>query len=449
MTNWKPLSSTHPEIAATLVPEPGIRADVVTQGSSKKVLWECPNGHRWRVSVYHRVRGARCPDCVRDEARATSLAVTYPDIASEMIPRPGDPATDELAYASNKRMLWECSKGHQWEAPVVRRTKGHGCPTCAENRRVKVTAAEARPEMIPLFDAEASGFTLDEVGNQTTRVGHFECPQGHRWTKRVGSTAAGKCPQCPKVRAPRKPRAAKKAPKPSGPRLRAGSVALSTTHPEIAAQWDHDKNAPYTPETVSAGSSKRMWWLCEKGHSWDAPVSNRVNYGCPVCYGRRVLAGYNDAATTNPELLDEFDAENSEYDLSEVTAGSEKILAWKCSLGHRWESNPYNKKGCPTCDGKKVLPGFNDLASKFPEVATGWDYELNEVGPDKVTAKSSRKVWWICPSFPEHRWEATCSDRVAGKSNCPECSAADRRSKGEREIEAFIRSLGVENVKVL
>lgn len=380
--------------------------------------------------------------------KGTSTLVTlYPEVAATLVLRDGDPSPEDIPYASNRRMLWECPSGHRWEAPVVRRTKGHGCPKCAEARRVRTTAAEARPELIPLFDAGASGFGLDEVGNSSTRIGHFRCPEGHQWTKRIGSSAAGRCPECHPRKARKQP--AKQATRRVNPtpRLRKGSVALSVSHPEIAKWWDNKRNLPFTPDTVSAGSNRKMWWSCEKGHSWDAPVCARVNYGCPVCYGRRLMVGVNDLATTHPEMAAEFDPENSEYDLTEVVFGTDKKLAWKCPLGHVWKSNPYNKKGCSVCAGKTVLAGYNDLASLFPDVAADWDREANDFGPEEVTSKSGKRVWWVCKKYPEHRWIASCADRTMGKSRCPECSAADRRSRGELEVEAFIRDLGVENVK--
>lgn len=55
------------------------------------------------------------------------------------------------------------------------------------------------------------------------------------------------------------------------------------------------------------------------------------------------------------------------------------------------------KTGCPICAGKVVIPGENDLASQYPEVAQEWDTEKNgTLTPQQVTASSNRKAWWRC-----------------------------------------------------
>ena len=40
----------------------------------------------------------------------------------------------EITYGSAKKVWWKCAEGHEWEAPIIRRTsKGQGCPICANN----------------------------------------------------------------------------------------------------------------------------------------------------------------------------------------------------------------------------------------------------------------------------------------------------------------------------
>lgn len=60
---------------------------------------------------------------------------------------------------------------------------------------------------------------------------------------------------------------------------------LSTTHPEIAAEWDYERNGELEPTDVVAGSSKRVWWRCPEGHEWQAIIYRRKAGGgsCPVC----------------------------------------------------------------------------------------------------------------------------------------------------------------------
>lgn len=54
---------------------------------------------------------------------------------------------------------------------------------------------------------------------------------------------------------------------------------------KLLEQWDAEKNSPLTPEIIAATSTERVWWKCEKGHSWQTQLSSRVrrSTGCPVC----------------------------------------------------------------------------------------------------------------------------------------------------------------------
>ena len=57
----------------------------------------------------------------------------------------------------------------------------------------------------------------------------------------------------------------------------------------LLAEWDAEKNSTLTPEMVTLGSHRRVWWCCPLGHVWKAVVYSRTGgrrCGCPVCAGR-------------------------------------------------------------------------------------------------------------------------------------------------------------------
>mgnify|MGYP003306230336 CR=1 FL=1 len=55
------------------------------------------------------------------------------------------------------------------------------------------------------------------------------------------------------------------------------------------------KNGDLKPTDFIANSNKKVWWLCKKGHEWQARISNRMNgNNCPYCANKKVLYGYND-----------------------------------------------------------------------------------------------------------------------------------------------------------
>ena len=75
---------------------------------------------------------------------------------------------------------------------------------------------------------------------------------------------------------------------------------------------------------------------------------------------------------------------------------SNKKVWWKCSVcGGSWKteiSSVTRGRGCPYCSGRKVLPGFNDLATKRPELLNEWDYEKNSFSPAEVQVFSMKEA---------------------------------------------------------
>ena len=95
--------------------------------------------------------------------------------------------------------------------------------------------------------------------------------------------------------------------------------SLAEAAPEIAKEWHPTKNGSLTPNDVSRASEKKAWWLCSKGHEWEANISSRTKVngtGCPYCSGRNVIEGVNDLKTwciqnNKEELLREWNYEKN------------------------------------------------------------------------------------------------------------------------------------------
>lgn len=157
--------------------------------------------------------------------------------------------------------------------------------------------------------------------------------------------------------------------------------------------------------------------------------------GCPVCAGRAVQIGYNDLQTQYPLIAAEWNYEkNAPLTPEQVVAGSNRTVWWRCSLGHEWRAAVvYRALGtnqCPYCTGNKVLAGFNDLATKEPEIAAQWHPTLNgELLPTQVTAGTRRRVWWICPEG--HIWRTAVANRTNAKkrTGCPVCAGNISKEK--------------------
>jgi hypothetical protein len=130
--------------------------------------------------------------------------------------------------------------------------------------------------------------------------------------------------------------------------------SLAERDPEVAEQWHPTKNKPLLPLNFAARSIYKAWWICEKGHEWEATISNRTGNkrGCPYCAGRYATDG-TCLQTTRPDLAKLFHpTKNGNLTPLNVTAGSGKKLWWRCEQGHEWQAVGYSMRNrtCPQCN---------------------------------------------------------------------------------------------------
>ena len=198
---------------------------------------------------------------------------------------------------------------------------------------------------------------------------------------------------------------------------------LAVLNPDLAAEWNADKNHPLTPEDVLPGSSKKVWWQCKNGHEWEVSINNRSRgRGCPYCAGKKVGED-NNLAVLNPDLAAEWHADNNHpLTPTDVTTGSDKKVWWQCKNGHEWEATIGGRSqghGCPYCSGRYASPD-NNLAVLNPDLAAQWHAHKNDpLTPEDVRPGSGKKIWWQCKKG--HVWEAIIKNRNNG-SGCPYCS---------------------------
>ena len=208
---------------------------------------------------------------------------------------------------------------------------------------------------------------------------------------------------------------------------------------ELIDQWDAKKNDELSPHAVSYGSAFKVWWKCEKGHSYHSPIRSRTVYktGCPVCTGNKVVPGENDFASKFPQIAAQWHpSKNGDMTPEMVTAFSNRTVWWLCPNGHEYPATIAHRtqamSACPYCAGRKVLAGFNDLATKDPPLAAQWHPTLNgDLTPDMVTVGSRKKVWWQCSKG--HVWQAIIHSRACGaKRGCPACAGRTIYSRQEQ-----------------
>lgn len=325
--------------------------DTISYGSKRNVWWLCGEGHSWQVSVTSRTNNhTGCPYCggKRPVPGATDLGTLYPELKKEWHPTKNLPLTPEqLLPGSHRKVWWQCVDGHEWKAVVKSRVSGCGCPVCA-NRELKAGAndlASQFPELSRQWHPTKNGsLRPEDVLCGTHRKVWWQCEKGHEWRAQVSARVNGGsgCPVC------------------GGKVVVPGENDLLSRYPLIACQWDKEKNGELTPAQVSPYSNKRVWWRCERGHSYRAVISSRTmrGSGCPYCAGKKVLPGFNDLETVEPEIAAQWHPTlNGTLTPRMVTAGSHRKVWWQCPLGHVWKTVIHirtgaKRCGCPVCAGK-------------------------------------------------------------------------------------------------
>jgi hypothetical protein len=389
----EPVSVTHP----WLCDETSADLTALTAGSAKRVAWRCPLGHEWVALVSSRCRGSGCPVCSNRVILIgyNDLGTTHPAIAAECLDDP-----TKLTAGNDRKVRWRCREEHEWDAPTYARVNGgSGCPYCSG--RLAIVGETDLETTHPQLAAQAL-FDCGTVKAGSDLRGRWRCPEGHEWEATVSSRAlagAG-CPVC------------------AGLDVWTRRNDLATEYPELAEE------ALFDATQVKSGSSRKLRWRCKAGHEWEAVVRSRAlqGRGCPMCAGQRAISGVNDLATRFPEV-----AREALFDATREMWGSNKRLRWRCPSGHEYAMRVADRTVdgalCPYCQGKRVLTGFNDLATTHPELASQC---LDD--PTTISAGSGKKVLWRCGEG--HEWRSVVGNRATKNIGCPYCS-------GQRTLPGF------------
>ena len=340
----------------------------------------------------------------------------------------------DISYGSSRSCHWICARGHRWTTKAfLRTTNGSGCPVCAGKKIVPGVndLATLYPDLAAEWDgAKNAPLKPDALSPNAHNKVWWRCSVcGHEWRSTVksrGGTLKTGCPAC------------------------AGRVVLpdvndlKTLYPQIAMEWHPTKNGALTPRDVTCGTARRVWWRCKMGHEWRASVARRTSgCGCPVCAGKSVLIGENDLKTSYPAIAAQWHpTKNGALTPEAVTPSSNRGVWWQCEKGHEYKASIASRtahgSGCPYCANRRVLAGYNDLATKEPQLAKQWHPTLNEaLTPRDVTCGSTHKVWWRC-DVCGFEWKALIYSRAGvQKTGCPACAGRVK----ERELLRYDRVL--------
>ena len=278
------LLKTHPLISSEwhyernhpLIPEN------FSYGSSNRVWWLCPKGHDYKSRISARTRKLPngCPYCSGMKVgHDNNLLVLFPNISKEWHPTKNEDLTPkDFTSGTKKKVWWLCPKGHDFESSISDRTRRDSprkCPYCSgrypsHDNNLLVLFPNISKEWHPTKNGD---LTPKDFTSGTKKKVWWLCPKGHDFessiNKRTKVNPSG-CPYC------------------SG-RYPSQDNNLLVLFPNISKEWHPTKNGDLTPKDVTSGTTKKIWWLCPKGHSYESVVGYRTtrNWGCPYCSGRK------------------------------------------------------------------------------------------------------------------------------------------------------------------
>lgn len=332
----------------------------------------------------------------------------------------------KLFVSSSVKIWWKCQDyDHSYFASVRHKVAGQGCAVCLGRQIVAGfnDLATLRSDIAPQFHPIKNGnLTINNIGKSYPKKLWWVCDKGHEFESLVSNRKdASHCSVC------------------SGRVIVEGFNDVASLFPHLAEAFIPEKNPDIKLTSIGKSYSKKLWWKSPCGHEVNALISNCIpKIPCEYCIGRKVIAGYNDIATTNPEIIAQWHpVKNLPLTPQNITKASKNKVWWICEKGHEDYVLPANKISigarCPFCEGTKFLSGLNDLQTVYPELAKEWHPSKNgEVIPLHIHAHASKKYWWQCKDCKQP-WEASPVNRGSNQTGCPFCSG--------RNIKAGVNDL--------
>ena len=317
--------------------------------SGKRVKWICHTcGHKWTISLNARtIQGDGCIKCGYKAGKTLKqkrLLEKQGPISDPLLLKEWDYDKnaelglfpDQLTQGSGKSAYWICSKcGHKWKAPIARRNKGEGCRKCADKanpdlkRKTLIEKGHVLNDdlLIKEWDYDKNTKRPEDYTYGSNVKAYWICSKcGYSWSAAISSRHNGAgCPAC------------------AGNILVTGKNDLATMRPELAKEWDHQKNGDIDPSQVSYSSSKKCWWICPEGHdSYLATPSHRINgTGCPLCKNKKIsekLSKPVDQLSLDGTFIKMFNSVRAASEAINLSHGAinQAIRKGSTSGGYRW-----------------------------------------------------------------------------------------------------------------
>lgn len=122
--------------------------------------------------------------------------------------------------------------------------------------------------------------------------------------------------------------------------------SLQTIYPEVASQWDQERNGNLLPSLISPSYTGKVWWICPNNtnHHWKSSVAYRIKHDsqCPHC---RQTKNEGGSIALHPDLSKEWNYErNGKLSPNDVSMTSSRQVWWKCEHGVEWKQSAVSRQ---------------------------------------------------------------------------------------------------------
>lgn len=260
----------------------------------------------------------------------------------------------------------------------------------------KIFLLMSRPDLArQIHPHKNQGISIDKISANSKEEIWWLCEKGHEWKEKVSCRSRQKTVDC-KI---------------------CGSLAC--THPCLVKELHPTLNKDLRAEDLTPGIHRKVWWICPKGHKYDATVKNRAvnRSGCPYCAGRKITKSQS-LSVTHPKLAAKFHpTKNGDLTTDKITKNYLKPVWWICEKGHEWQENVQNSSR----QSETICRVCRSLGYLKPELLEEL-HPANKFSPYEIPANSNEMAKWKC-RVCSHEWMSTIANRFRG-SGCPGCSGA-------------------------
>ena len=161
--------------------------------------------------------------------------------------------------------------------------------------------------------------------------------------------------------------------------------SLLTLYPNIANEYDNDKNDMNITE-IYAKTSKKVWWKCINNHSWYASVCNRtrLNRGCGKCnsnHSKMQIQWLNYLQISHPHIIQHAESDDNEFRIPNTRYYADGYCQETNTIyefhGDFWHGNPklFNKYDINSCTKTTYGELYNKTQKKKQVIiAFGYNY---------------------------------------------------------------------------